>query len=109
MELLGYRQLCYPFFHHLHKLVHLPKIGPQKPEPGIKNEFEQMKREFPFGTFRPGRQGSLTVYKRISGNSGWKINRARLAALFTKRESSQSEQEYSLYRYSSKRVTLPAW
>ena len=118
----------------------------------IKEEFEQMKREFPFGTFPAGKQGSFTVYKRISGNSAWKRNRARLFASFqykisrringtlvkmvlrliawhkitlktnwhtgvtralnfmsarrkyniyallTKRESSQSEQEYSLYR-----------
>ena len=39
-----------------------------------------MKREFPFGTFRAGKQGSFTVYKRISGNSARKMNRARLFA-----------------------------
>jgi len=41
-----------------------------------------MKREFPFAIFRPGKQGSFTVYKWISGNSGWKINRARLFGSF---------------------------
>ena len=34
-----------------------------KPEPGIKDEFEQVKREFPFGTFRAGNKGPLTFTK----------------------------------------------
>ena len=31
----------------------LPKKRPRRPEPGIKDGFEEMDHEFPFGIFRP--------------------------------------------------------
>ena len=55
-----------------------PKQGRKGRNLVSKMSSNKYKRQFPFGTFRPGKQGSFTVYKRISGNSGWKINRARL-------------------------------
>ena len=37
---------------------HLPKNSrrPRKPENGIKNGFEEMEQEFPFGTFQTGKK-----------------------------------------------------
>ena len=39
--------------HHLYKSFSFTEKRPRKPETGIKDGFQEMKHEFPFGTFRP--------------------------------------------------------
>ena len=42
--------------YHLHKSAPSTEKRPRKPETGIKDGFEEMEHEFPFGTFRSEKQ-----------------------------------------------------
>ena len=46
----------------------LPKKRPWRPEPGIKDGFDEMGREIPFGIFRPEKQDYLFRCSIATGN-----------------------------------------
>ena len=45
--------------------LNLPKKRPRRPEPGIKDGFEEMDHEFPFGIFRPEKKKNRTTFSNV--------------------------------------------
>ena len=60
---------------------HLPKKRPRRPEPGIKDGFEEMELEFPIGRFRPEKQDYLFRCSVAPGN--FPMEQLKSRVLFT--------------------------
>ena len=57
--------------YHLYNAVPFSRKRPRRPGTGIKDGFEEMEHEFPFGIFHPEKQVYLFRFSVAVGNVRW--------------------------------------
>ena len=55
---------------------------PRRPETGVKDDFEEMDHEFPFGTFSPEKEDNLIRCSVVAGDYPWNDPNSRVPFTF---------------------------
>lgn len=55
---------------------------PRRPETGVKDDFEEMDHEFPFGTFSPEKEDNLIRCSVVAGKYPWNDPNSRVPFTF---------------------------
>ena len=63
-------------------IAFITKKRPRRPEPGIKDGFDEMGREIPFGIFRPEKQDYLFRRSIATGHFQWNDPKSRAPFTF---------------------------
>ena len=75
---ISFRNLVY----HLYESVPFTEKRPRRPETGVKDDFEEMDHEFPFGTFSPEKEDNLIRCSVVAGNYPWNDPNSRVPFTF---------------------------
>ena len=66
----------------MYESVPFTEKRPRRPETGVKDDFEEMDHEFPFGTFSPEKEDNLIRCSVVAGDYPWNDPNSRVPFTF---------------------------